>query len=141
MKRVPIAVVLGCAILLGAGGALGPAEAAPVRPSFSASMSFTRACELKVLSGWAKSEPVAEVFVIITMPTGGTITMYASPGYVGANAGTFKGQKATFQTGAFASATSPQDWAVRVDFYAGPGGAQLQQIFLAAQAPCTVAIS
>ena len=141
MKRVRIAVVLGCAILLGAGGGLVPAEAAPVRPPYFASMSFTRACELKVASGWAKSEPVAEVFATITMPTGGTITMYASPGFVGANAGTFKGQKATFQTGAFAAATTPQDWAVRVDFYAGPGAQLLQQIFLAAQAPCTVAIS
>ncbi|HET9442478.1 MAG TPA: hypothetical protein VFO65_04085 [Acidimicrobiales bacterium] len=134
---VAAAAAVGLLTGLVAGGAAAPAAGAP-KPAYSVSAGLTRTCELKIMAEWARGEPVAQVFAVISTPTGGTITMAAPGGPP--NGGTIKGQRATFVAGPFVAATTVQVWGVRADFYAAAGNLLSQQT-TSTTGPCTVAVA
>ena len=131
MKRFLVGLGLVAAI---AAVVAVPATAA--RAPYSVSASLTRSCELKVTAEWGRAEPVTQVFAVITMPNGGTITMAAPGGPP--NGGTIKGQRASFVAGPFVASATDQTWGVRADFYSA-GGALLSQQSTSTTGGCTVA--
>lgn len=113
------------------------AVAAPREPTYSATIAVSSDCTVTVAANWTKAK-VTQVFNVITMPNGGTITMEAGSRFNSAGSSVERG-RATFVAGPFSQADASYPWSARVDFYSSKGELLDQEWTDTVSAPCTTA--
>lgn len=129
-----VAALAALALGLAAAGGAGPAQA--VTPAaMTATLSDDGACAFTATVTWKKMA-VDHIFAAFYHDGTFVATMEA-PG-TGPNAGTIRGVKAVFQTGAFPAAAASHAWHVLVQPYTREGVALPQVTTNVVNANCTI---
>ena len=130
-----VAALAALALGLAAAGGVGPAEAAPPA-AMTATLADDGACAFKATVTWKKTLAVDHIYAAFYHDGAFVATMEA-PG-TGPNAGTIKGVKAVFQTGAFPAAAESHAWHVLVQPYNREGVALPQVTTNVVNVNCTI---